>query len=167
MADNPIYRIEHCSDGYLIALIGRGTLRESPALRDFVGQCLEKRLRVVVELTDCVYLDSTFLGCLIGLHKQSLGLGGRLFRVFADEDCRLRLLCTSGLHRLFDFAAERPDTTGDGMALDFGHFDSRTLGAHVMTSHRLLADLGGEDADSFRAIADRLQKELGMPPSAN
>ena len=30
------YRIDRCQEGFLISLVGRGTLRESPAFRDFV-----------------------------------------------------------------------------------------------------------------------------------
>lgn len=165
MNDASSYRIARCPEGYVVSLVGRGTLRESPAFRDFVGQCLDNGHVVTVELTECGYLDSTFLGCLIGLHKRSLGLGGSLLRFVADEPCRLRLLSTASLHKLLDFVAECPATDDDYITLEFGHFDSRDLGKHVMTSHRLLADLGGDDAEQFRAIADRLQKELNSPPT--
>ena len=167
MPANPCYKIERCSEGYVISLCGRGTLQESPAFRDFASQCLDHRRKVVVDLSDCVYLDSTFLGCLIGLHKRGLQLGKGMFRIFADQACRLRLLSTSGLHQFLDYVDQRPDTNGDCMSLEFGQFDAHALGRHVMNSHRLLADLGGEDADKFKSIADRLQRELDVPPSTN
>lgn len=160
MTRKPCYRIDRCAGGYLVALIGRGTMRESPTFRDFVAQCLEKQCWVVADLTDCDLLDSTFLGCLIGLHKQGLQYSDTHFRLLADESCRQRLLCTSGLHQLFGYASEQPATSGDSLTLEFGHFDTRTLGQHVMNSHRLLAELGGEDAARFRSIAERLQREL-------
>ncbi len=160
----PSYRIHRCANGYVVALVGRGTLQETPAFRDFVEQCLENQLEVIVDLSRCDFLDSTFQGCLIGLHRESMSSGRKLLRVFADEQCRLQLLSTSGLHKLLDFVAECPTTQDEGISLDFGHFGSQTLGRHVMNSHRLLAELGGEDANRFREIADRLQAELAVSP---
>ena len=167
MAVSPSCKIARCSEGYVVTLLGPGTLSTSHAFREFVSQALEGDLRVVVDLESCDYLDSTFLGCLIGLHKQGIRLGGEKFQIYAAEACRLRLLATSGLQQLLDFIESKPETSGEFVSLELSDLDERTLGRHVMDAHRMLSHLGGKDADKFRAIADRLEKELNSKQSAN
>lgn len=165
MSMNASCKVEVCDSGYVVSLEGRCTLQESPAFKDFVHKCLDSGLNVSLDLTACDFLDSTFLGCLIGIHKRSLQLGKMQFRVYASESCRLHLLSTSGLHHLFDFVDELPDTIGDCLSLEFRRVDTYDLGRHVMHSHRLLADMDGEDSDRFQSIADRFQHELDGPSS--
>ena len=57
------------SDGTVVCLVGRGTMCESPAFRDVAERLLD-RGDVVFDASRCDYLDSTFLGCLIGLKKS-------------------------------------------------------------------------------------------------
>ena len=57
-----IYGVE---TAYLFRIVGRGTRRESPAVRDFVRGALEDGANVVIDLSPCEHLDSTFLGCLV------------------------------------------------------------------------------------------------------
>lgn len=167
MAVSPSCRIARSSDGYVVSLLGPGTLSTSHAFREFVRQSLDSGLCVVVDLEACEYLDSTFMGCLIGLHKMSVRSGGNRFQIYAAEACRLRLLATSGLHQLLDFIEERPHTSDKFISLELTDLDERTLGRHVMDAHRMLSRLGGKDADKFRAIADRLEKELESKSTAN
>jgi anti-anti-sigma regulatory factor len=161
MSATPSYEIFRFAGGYVISLVGPGTLRESPAFQHFVIECLGQGCSVVADVTDCEYLDSTFLGCFIGLHKRALLCEAASFKVFADRGTRIRLFATSMLDRCLEFVDERPTVHGGRISLEFRKFDHRDLGRHVMNSHRELAELGGKDADKFAAIANRLQQELG------
>lgn len=167
MTVSPTCRIARFSDGYVVSLCGPGTLSTSHAFREFVGQALDSGLCVVVDLEACEYLDSTFLGCLIGLHKRSVRSGGNQFKIHAAEACRVRLLATTGLHQVLDFIELRPETSGEFISLELADLDEHTLGRHVMHAHRMLSHLGGKDADKFRAIADRLERELDSKPTPN
>ena len=58
--------------GYAIRIEGRGTMRESPALQRVVRTVLDgEACAVTIDLAVCDYLDSTFLGCLVDLHRRS------------------------------------------------------------------------------------------------
>ena len=86
--------------GFLVCITGHGTMRQSAAFREFVTQCFDsQQAAVVVDVSACDYLDSTFLGCLIGLHKESLK-NGRKFLIVADQSQRTRLFATSGYQML-------------------------------------------------------------------
>src|SRR5204863_489377 len=51
---------------------GRGTMKESPAASGLANRTLagDSSAVVVIDLSECTYLDSTFLGCLTGLYGR-------------------------------------------------------------------------------------------------
>ena len=71
MSDPCTLTIHRTKFGYLLRLVGRGTMRESPTVRDFACGAIEDGAEFVVDLSACEYLDSTFLGCLVLLHKHT------------------------------------------------------------------------------------------------
>ena len=154
----------HCvrsEDGCIVRVLGPGTLRVSPAFKAFVGRYLSghRTSRVTVDLSDCDYLDSTFLGCLIGLHKLG-GEGDRRLRFFAkDERCR-RLFAASMLDRYLCIVDRLPDTTEEVEVIPDCELDAREFGQHVMQCHQRLAAAGGEESDEFASIVEQLAKEL-------
>ena len=60
MAATCTLAIHRTETGYLFRVIGRGTMRQSPAVRDFVSGAMEDGVEVVLDLCECEYLDSTF-----------------------------------------------------------------------------------------------------------
>src|SRR5437016_6281177 len=88
-------RVGLTASGYLVQVEGRGTLRESPALHEFAVQSLDGQRgpgTVVVDLSHCDYLDSTFLGCLVSLHRKYNRTQPHRFQVAAPYDKCQRLL---------------------------------------------------------------------------
>jgi anti-anti-sigma regulatory factor len=148
------------SDGTVVTLVGRGTMCESPAFRDLAARLLDKGV-VVFDASRCDYLDSTFLGCLIGLKKSCELVSGYRFLIAASPDQRVKLFCTSSLHRYFDFVDDCPETSCDCEKIDLERPEQRELGRHIMRCHERLAEMGGSESGAFQAIADRLAKELG------
>jgi anti-anti-sigma regulatory factor len=115
---------------------------------------------VVFDASRCDYLDSTFLGCLIGLKKSCEGAAQRRFLIAASSATRTRLFCTSSLDRYFDFVDACPASLDGYVKIDVEKLEQRELGRHVMHCHARLAEMGGEESGSFQAIADQLAKEL-------
>ncbi len=155
--------------GFVVCLRGRGTMNESVALQALATQALseaEPTSSLVVDLTDCDYLDSTFLGGLALLHRRHNQSSPHRFQVFASADRRQKLLAATHLDRVLDLAGERPEIdVGSLVALGLD-VDSHELLRHVMESHRRLAEMKGPDYRDFASVADRLAQELGEPPAA-
>src|SRR3954463_7175856 len=103
--------------GYCVRVAGRGTMRESPALRAFALQILDEpgRPTLDVDLTACDYLDSTFLGGLVGLFRrfEQAGPSGRL-AIAGPTEVLHRLLGPTRLDDLLPPRAGRPDGVGGG-----------------------------------------------------
>ena len=160
-------RVGRVASGYVVQVEGRGTLRESPALREFAVQSLDDPggpSTVVVDLSHCDYLDSTFLGCLVSLHRKYNRTLPHRFQVAASCDQCQKLLAPTHLNHLLDVTEVCPEPISDVVELSGPILPTADLGRHVMECHRRLAELGGCRASSFRSIADRLARELGEAP---
>ncbi len=148
------------SGGTVVCLVGRGTMCESPAFREIAERAFEAGM-VIFDASRCDYLDSTFLGCLIGLKKSCEQRPERQFLIAASQATRVKLFCTSSLHRYFDFVDASPEPMGKCAKFDIERPEQHDLGRHIMRCHERLAEMGGHESGAFKAIAERLGKELG------
>lgn len=142
----------------VLRLVGRGTMQESPAFRKAAEVAL-KNSDLVCDLSQCEYLDSTFLGCLIGVRKQA-EQKGRALNIVADKAAQVRLFSTSSLDKYFDFTDSPPATSGDWMTIAPESLDVEAISRHVLVCHERLADRGGAEGKAFRRVCDRLSTEI-------
>ena len=159
MSESDNLSICRTETGYLVRIAPRGTVQESPAVRDFVCRALEEGIDIVLDLSACEYLDSTFLGCLVIMHQCGCDSSGSV-AVFADEPVRRRLFRTCQLEVLLSFAALCPPCVSQLVDLQTTNLDRAALCEHLLATHRKLAELGGPDAEAFRRIARQLANEL-------
>jgi anti-anti-sigma regulatory factor len=150
--------VGHFAKGIILRIVGRGTMHESPAFRAVIEQ--SPATCVVFDATQCDYVDSTFLGCLIWTKKACETPPTRQFLIAASPATRIRLFSTSSIGRYFDYLDACPEPLEPLTKLNVEKLDPAVLGRHVMRCHELLADLGGDKADAFRRVADRLAVEL-------
>ncbi len=166
-AHGSMLRVGRTASGFLVQVEGRGTLSESPALQEFAVQSLDGPSgpsTVVVNLSHCDYLDSTFLGCLVNLHRKYNRTSPHRFQVAASRDKSLKLLAPTHLNHVLDLTDDCPEPISDVLEVSRPILPGDDLGRHVMECHRRLAELGGSGAASFRSIADQLARELGEAP---
>lgn len=150
-----------CTDsGYLICLADQATVRQSPSVRDFVSGAIEDGVQVVMDLSGCTYLDSTFLGCLVLLSRRGNKRGGSFSVLATESDCD-RLFGKTNLQQVLQLTHQSPVAMGPPVALPATALQRREFGRHLLETHRELAELGGPQAATFAAIADRLAQELG------
>jgi anti-anti-sigma regulatory factor len=166
-AQGSMLRVGRTASGFLVQVEGKGTLWESPALKEFAVQSLDGQRgpsTVVVDLSHCDYLDSTFLGCLLTLHRKYNRTPPHRFQVAASHDKCQKLLAANHLSQLLDVTEVCPEPITDVMEVSRPILPTHDLGRHVMECHRRLAELGGPQEASFRSIVDQLAHELGEAP---
>jgi anti-anti-sigma regulatory factor len=166
-AHESMLRVGRTASGFLVQVEGRGTLSESPALQEFAAQSLDGPSgpsTVVVDLSHCDYLDSTFLGCLVNLHRKYNRAWPHRFQVAASCDKRQKLLAPTHLNHVLDLTEVCPELVTDVLEVSRPILPGTDLGRHVMECHRRLAELGGVRAAAFRTIAEQLARELGEAP---
>ena len=147
------------AEGYLFRIVGRGTMHESPTVRDFIGGAMEDGAVVTLDLSECDYLDSTFLGCLVMLQRRG-DMAERRFRVHAPDEPRQRLLKTSQIDRVLTFAETAPTPTGKAALLETTNLQRTEFCGHLLETHRALARLNGPAATMFQRIADQIARDL-------
>ena len=80
----------------------RATLQYAVAFREFIQKQLnEEKKYIVVDLSMCEYLDSTFLGSLVSSLKKTVAAGGDLKLVYTNELSSLIFEMTS-MNKVFE-----------------------------------------------------------------
>lgn len=149
------------SHGYVIGVHGRGTYLQSPGFQKLADDCLrDECTSVAIDLSKCEFLDSTFLGCLVTLHRKYGHPGHVRIRIVASPEHRRNLLHVSRLDSVFEFLADPPETIGTPVEVDVMIPDREDLARHIAESHRRLAERGGPEAADFERIAQSVSEEI-------
>lgn len=137
-------------------VIGRGTMRQSPALRELVEKSLAVGPVVLrIDLRQCMYLDSTFLGTMV-LFKRIIGRRGGQFSLVAPSVECCQLLKKMGMQGLF------PITSGEDLPAisDVRELKSQpddyAFRRNVFEAHQALASLPGPAGEIFHDAAAQL-----------
>ena len=109
-----------------IKIVGRANFASSPDFKTLLSELAQKGFaHFIIDLGECVLMDSTFLGVLagIGLQLREPTTSGQV-RIININPRNLELLQTLGLDRLFDLPATRaPEPAGPMQLLP----DSETI----------------------------------------
>ncbi len=97
----------------IFKLRGSLDLATAPTIRAALGEATEKgSQRLIVDLTQLEFLDSTGLGVLIGAHRRAAEHGGS-FRLIVTDGPILRLLNITGLIGVFAVFHSLADAQND------------------------------------------------------
>jgi anti-anti-sigma factor len=156
-----VVEIARTAKGYLVRVEGHATLKQSPALSGFVAQALAEcpQIAIAIDVRSCLYMDSTFLGCLLTSQRTVIKSGAQ-FAIIVDDDARQRLLAKTRLDSVLRLAPSAPDSISDFVTLTAQQPAEIEFGQHIVDSHLALAELPGTHSHLFRDIADQLTREL-------
>src|SRR5271155_5397389 len=98
--------VARSADLGFVKVVGRGSFQNSGCLKAFYQQLLKEGVtRFVIDLGACTYLDSTFLGILLGLGLKLRESGQGLLNILNASSRNLELLRNLGLDRLIQVSA--------------------------------------------------------------
>jgi anti-anti-sigma regulatory factor len=143
-----------------VRVVGHGSFRAGPALRQFGLQAVERGCReVVCDLADCQGMDSTFTGVLaqIGLDLKRQEGGALIMRgMNAKVEKNLRTL---GLDRIAVFRpAEAPPAEPSDMTLRPLEV-AATPDKTILDAHQTLSGVSEENRLRFRNVIEYLKAE--------
>jgi anti-sigma B factor antagonist len=102
-------RTERYGDSWVVAVVGDVDLHSAPELRDRLAQLGETDAKqVVVDLSECDFLDSMALGVLLGAKKRMARHGRELHVVVRSPDVR-RIFEITMLDRVLDLHKTRAE----------------------------------------------------------
>jgi anti-sigma B factor antagonist len=145
---------------------GKGSFQNSPALKEFSREMLERGFRnFVVDLNRCSVMDSTFMGTLAGIALRLREFGnGRLLVRNANER-NSDLLKNLGLNNLFEIEAvvpaRRAENDVEGAPLESRHpTDRPDQAACMIEAHEALVDADPENLARFKDVLEYLKQDL-------
>ena len=166
-------------DRALIRVIGRGSFKNSPALKEFSISAIDGGCRrLILDMAQCIGMDSTFMGVLAGLaFRLGRPLDGRIILVNLNERTR-GLLATLGLdeaveaHLTGDMPADlQPLLAAPASALTdlpSGAPSQLTTAETMLEAHENLVELSAENLPKFKDVLmflrDDIRKGGGAAP---
>ena len=151
-------------NGCVIRVQGRGTMLESTAAKNVAMNTLkgDSCASVALDLTECEYLDSTFLGCIAELFRGFGRTSPPRFQLVAPPQRHQALLGACRMDRVVPASDSGPAIHGSWIALPVCKSDPGELTKHVIACHKALAEIDGPMRESFAKLASRLESELSM-----
>lgn len=152
--------------GCVIVVAPRGTVRESRVIKDIATRTLkgDDKAAVVLDVSACTYVDSTFLGTLMDLFRTAGGSGGGRFAIAAPPEHRKKLLGVARLDTFIPGIDVAPAAVGSAVAVPTPEASPREILTHIMECHQKLAEVDCPMRLVFARIAAQMQTELEQSP---
>ena len=150
-----------------VKVVGRGSFQNSGCLKAFYQQLLREGVtRFVVDLGACTYLDSTFLGILLGLGLKLKDAGNGLLHILNASARNLELLKNLGLDRLINIDAQKVELNGvSEKALEEVNCPVPTraeAGPTILEAHENLMEFDPRNVPKFKDVVEFLREDLGQ-----
>jgi anti-anti-sigma factor len=173
-----------------VKVVGRGSFQNSGCLKAFYQQLLKNGVnRFVVDLDSCSYLDSTFLGILLGLGLQLKNAGNGLLHILNASPRNLELLKNLGLDRLIHIDGRidaslaaamasngHGEENGNGRRIDLNGVAEKDLeemvcpvptraeaAPTILEAHENLMEFDPRNVPKFKDVVEFLREDLGKP----
>jgi anti-sigma B factor antagonist len=150
-----------------VKVVGRGSFQNSGCLKTFYLQLLKDHVdKFVIDLDACTYLDSTFLGILLGLGLKLRAAGNGLLQILNASPRNVELLKNLGLDRLISIDAKREDIEGVAdKNLEQLHCPVQTkaeAGPTILEAHEALMAFDPRNVPKFKDVVEFLREDLGQ-----
>jgi anti-anti-sigma factor len=152
---------------------GRGSFKISPSLKQFAEDCMQRDVhRVVLDMSSCIGMDSTFMGVLAGVATRLKKANQGEVILFNLSPRTRGLLATLGLDQLvqaYETGSCPEDLTGvtPATALDTNASQIDTART-MLEAHEKLCEVDPENRLRFKDVLtylrDDVQKKSGQRP---
>jgi anti-anti-sigma factor len=121
---------------------------------------------IVVDLGECTWMDSTFLGTLLVLERQAerSGRGARVLLGSPSLECQ-RLLEQTGVGEILPAVVSQSTEGQAWTELRGASDDTDALRRNVLRANEQLARLGGAAGEEFREVARALAEDQRKFPA--
>ncbi len=145
-------------NGICVKIAGSGSMYESTFVRDLILRSLDEspNARAAVDLTECSYLDSTLLGCLITIHRKA----GNRWVVAAQHDVVKKVLAPARLDTLLPITDTPPPRTSEYVPIEVPQVRAADMKPHLYECHARLAEIDGPLQAVFAKIAQQMKLEI-------
>jgi anti-anti-sigma factor len=143
---------------------GKGSFLNSGNFKQFVREMVDRGYReFVVDLVDCVMMDSTFMGTMAGLALRLKEIGQGHLRVVHCGERSRQLLSGLGLDQLFQISSNGARAPECG-ALATKTLEKKDQAKEMLAAHEALCEAAPENLLRFKDVLDYLKQDLHDNP---
>lgn len=145
-----------------VRVIGRGIFINSLPIKTWLLSRIEEGYsRLLIDLSDCKSMDSTFMGAVTGLSLRMKRLGRAPITIANVTGHNKRLLETLGLDKFLVLEEKfEIDTSLNWELLPIESLDKLTTTKHMMNAHEKLIGTGSLAEEQFKNVHELLKEDL-------
>jgi anti-sigma B factor antagonist len=147
-----------------IRVTGRGSFKISATLKQFIAEiCARQPVTfVVLDLADCIGMDSTFMGVLAGLSGR-LKQAGKILELINLSEKNEQLLATLGVDKViahFSHSHGHALPEQPVQSLSAADATKKDLAETALQAHETLVELNEENRPRFKRVIEYLKADV-------
>ena len=151
-------------DKVFIRVTGRGSFKVSATLKQFVAEITSKQpvSAVVLDLSECIGMDSTFMGVLAGLSGR-LKQNRQVLELINLSDKNTELLATLGVDQVIAHYSHGHGHELPGrltQSLPTTSATKKDLAETALQAHETLVELSEENRPRFKRVIEYLKADV-------
>ena len=147
-----------------VRVFGRGSFRVAAPLKQFIAEIVSHQpiSTVVIDLNECIGMDSTFMGVLAGLSGR-LKRAGQSMELVNLSDKNASLLKTLGVDQVVSFyrnAHGHPLEVQDTQAVPTDQTSKKELAETALQAHEKLVQIHEGNRPRFKRVVEFLKDDV-------
>jgi anti-sigma B factor antagonist len=154
----------------VIRVEGRGSFKISPPLKQFIHQVINQQSaqRIFVDMSDCIGMDSTFMGVLAGISCYIKRKPDVVFKLINLSEKNEKLLTTLGVDRVVDYSRSSStdeqqiltELEQEAHALEADFTDQLNAAKVTLEAHETLVNINPDNYSKFKSVLELLQNDV-------
>jgi anti-anti-sigma factor len=146
----------------IFKISGQGIFQNSVPLKKLALTALEEgnAKEIIIDLADCLYMDSTFMGTLVGINTALLKKSGQKLIVANANDRSRHLLDNLGVSHIIEIRNNLEKLEIKWELIIEDPIQNRNLTKHILTAHNNLGDIDSRNNTRFELVKKLLLESL-------
>jgi|YNPMSStandDraft_1061717.scaffolds.fasta_scaffold00660_11 anti-anti-sigma factor len=165
MYNEKVIKIGYDNKGVYVDIKGEGTLKQSPHLKKFFIDVIDKfkgipNVDFIINMQDCQYIDSTFIGLLLIIDKKTKEVLGRPIKIFNPNNYTWEVLKQMGLENILTIERGEVIFPNEMQELKLDTINKIELAMMMYMAHSELASLNEDNKKRFESAIEMLKKDI-------
>ena len=143
-----------------IRVKGNASFQCAPPLRELAKRLASEPFGgLKINLEECTWMDSTFMGMLamLGLNAKKKGVPAEIVNASEQNE---KLLCGLGLKKVFEFKSGPSFADGDDVPAASNDTTDEGRARNVLDAHQTLMDIDVSNVQKFERVVEIVKKDI-------